>query len=64
MIEAVSVIIVDLPAGFERWRPDPFPGSGEAKAMGCACPTSQPWPGALAFASNCRVHELVKSKPN
>jgi len=47
-----------------NWRPDPFPGSAEAKTQGCSCPDVQPWPGALLFESDCPVHEIEEAKPS
>jgi len=51
-----------LPVGSENWRPEPFPGSEEAFARGCACPLLQPWPGRLTFAMDCPVHEMEHVK--
>ena len=53
-----QVLICALPDHAYRYRPDPFPGSTEAAIEGCTCPIAQPWPGKLAFASDCPVHEL------
>lgn len=47
-----------LPSGQEKWRPDPFPGSSDARMVGCCCPTQRLWPGRLVFAAECKVHEL------
>jgi hypothetical protein len=41
------------------WRPDPFPGSAEAREQGCTCSSAQSaWPDALRFATDCPVHPL------
>lgn len=56
----MSVITCTLPKGSEEWRPDPFPGTDEAISLGCKCPPQQPWPGALAFADDCPVHEIER----
>lgn len=53
-----ETVICDLPDDQKTWRPDPFPGSPEAKMMGCGCPVAQPWPGQLEFAEDCPVHVL------
>lgn len=52
------IITLDLAAADRNWRPDPFPGSECAFERGCTCPVHQPWPGALAFAAGCPIHEL------
>ncbi len=57
-----SIVVCKLPRGHETWRPDPFPGSDEAHAIGCVCPVQQPWPGQLAFDTACPVHELDDAK--
>jgi len=57
----VEIIICALGHGWERYRPGLFPGSEEAYEQGCTCPILQPWPGKLAFASDCPHHQLVKT---
>jgi len=56
-----SFITASLPAGQERWRPDPFPGSEPAFLKGCTCPELQPWPGQLRFNMACPVHQLERT---
>lgn len=43
-----------------NWRPHPFPGGIEARALGCTCPPDQPWPGSLEIDVECPVHEIEK----
>lgn len=62
MEEEVAIYIVSLPRGQENLRPDPFPGSDKAFDQGCTCPISQPWPGQLAFAEGCPIHQLVAAE--
>lgn len=57
-----TIITCALPRGHENWRPDPFPGSDVAAARGCTCPVDQPWPGSLAFADDCPVHQIERAK--
>lgn len=54
-----------LPDNLNGWRPDPFPGTGDAITQGCTCPTDQAqWPRAIKFSANCPVHELETAKSN
>ncbi len=56
------ILVCALPPESE-WVPDPFPGSDEARIMGCSCPTEQHlWPEKqLRLSSDCIPHELEKS---
>lgn len=58
----MTVMRCDVPAEFQGWCPEPFPGSEAAFKMGCTCPQNQPWPGALPFDLSCPVHELERVK--
>lgn len=60
----MTLVLCELPAGSEDWKPDPFPGDPAAKLQGCSCPDVQPWPGALIFETDCPVHELEEAKPS
>lgn len=56
-----TILTCELAEESRDWCPDPFPGSEEARFMGCVCPHDQPWPGHLAFASDCPVHVLDRA---
>lgn len=50
----VSFEVEDAPG----WKPDPFPGSTEARQEGCCCPRMQPDYPSFTFDLDCPVHEL------
>lgn len=43
-----------------NWKPDPMPGSPEARVQGCSCPETKRQGGDYVFDSDCPVHELEK----
>lgn len=47
-----------------NWRPDPFPGSAEAKLQGCPCPSQFRATTRFVFDSDCPIHALEKYKPS
>lgn len=58
------VIVCEMPAGTRREELEPFPGSKEARLMGCTCPHEHPWWPRVRFAESCPVHVLELVKPS
>jgi hypothetical protein len=48
----------DMKGAPPGWKPDPLPGSEDARMQGCNCPEKQPPYPSYTFDIDCPVHEL------